>query len=144
MELLLADKGCLSLLANLSTIVACLTAIFTLIFSSCQFFVTQKSTRESQAVELFLKFNQLNVDQEKTSSDTSNLSNLWYGNCKFTITESLYEISHHSVTWQSTIIWMLDKQRDFIREGDFEVDTYSEKFRTFCKKSGFEIRRQRS
>lgn len=105
MELFLASKDCLSALANISTIAACLVAIVAL----WQVYTTQRSTCESQCVELFLKFNQLNIDQGITSTSQSDH---WYNNSKFAITESLFEIAPRSGPWRSTVRWMLERQRD--------------------------------
>ena len=132
MELFLASKDCLSALANISTIAACLVAIVAL----WQVYTTQRSTRESQRVELFLKFNQLNIDQGLTSTSQSDH---WYNNSKFAITESLFEIAPRSGSWRSTVRWMLEWQRDFIREGGFEVKSYSKKFREYCKDNNYEL-----
>lgn len=134
---------------------ASIVAICALIVGSHQFRLTQKSTRETQAVELLLKFNQLNIDQQKLdielppdSTDRQRIMNLrarndshlWYGNCKMAITEALFEISHHSPTWRSTLRWMLYMQKRFIQEGGFECETFSSEFRAFCKDEGLELR----
>jgi hypothetical protein len=125
--------------ADISTIAACVTAILALACSSWQFIATQKSTRESQAVSLFLKFNELNIAQGIQNSEKSNF---WYENSKFAITESLFEIAHKSETWRTTIRWMLNQQNVFIKDGGFDDVTYSEEFRKFCKECGFEPRRE--
>jgi hypothetical protein len=104
-------------------------------------------------VELLLKFNQLNIDQEKHAIEEDKKStvdegakkpngdpNLWYGNCKMAITEALFEISHQSPSWRSTLRWMLHMQMAFILEGGFDCETYSLEFRAFCKDEGLELR----
>lgn len=136
MNTCLAEIG-LPELSNIFTIVACVVTVITLIIGVWQFWITQRSTRESQAVELFSKFNQLNIDLENSGAVKSHH---WYKNSMFAITESLYEVSRHSKTWRSTIKWMLGQQRDFIIEGGFEVDSYSSNFRSFCKKHGYELK----
>jgi hypothetical protein len=128
----------LSSLANISTIAACFVAIVGFVFGVWQFSMTQKSTRESQAVELFSKFNQLNIDLE--NSEENYESHHWYRNSMFAITEALYEISRHSDNWEHTVKWMLCQQEKFIREGGFELNSYSPQFRDFCKKSGYELK----
>ena len=62
----------LSSFSDLSTIAASIAAILALTASSRQFRLTQKSTRESQSVELLLKFNQLNIDQHKLAIELAN------------------------------------------------------------------------
>ncbi|MBA3003596.1 MAG: hypothetical protein FP813_07080 [Desulfurivibrio sp.] len=126
-----------SLAANWSTIVACIVAVFALVLGARQFVETQKASREYQAVELFLKFNQLNIEQALSSNLESDH---WYNNSKFAITESLFEIAHKSESWASTIRWMLEQQEDFIRSGNFDVETYTKRFRDFCENHNCEIR----
>lgn len=126
-----------SMAANIATIVACIVAIVALILGTYQFIVSQKSSRESQSVDLFLKFNQLNIEQGITSSAESDH---WYNNGKFAITESLYNIAPKTNSWSSTLKWMLDQQEDFIRRGNFDVNTYSDDFRKFCKNHGLELK----
>ena len=137
----------LSSIADLSTIIASVVAVLALCISTLQFYYTQKSTRESQAVELFLKWNQLNIDQEKKAAEEGNMhineSNHWYGNCKMAITEALFETSHQSPAWKCTVGWMLQMQRDFIQEGGFDIHTYSPKFRAFCKGAGLDLKSSR-
>ena len=145
----------LSSFSDLSTIAASIAAILALTVSSRQFKLTQKSTRESQSVELLLKFNQLNIDQHKLAIELRNnpsidkhLTNtvvklntdLWFGNCKMAINKALFEISHQSPAWRSTMRWMLHMQKHFIREGGFECETFSSEFRAFCKSEGLELR----
>lgn len=128
----------LSDFANISTIAACIVATGSLIFGVWQFWITQRSTRESQAVELYSKFNQLNIGLE--SSEENKKSHDWYRNSMFAITESLYEVSKHSDTWQSTVKWMLHQQENFIKKGGFEVGSYAKDFRSFCKDNGYELK----
>ena len=123
--------------AHLFTIITCVTAIIALWIGICQFKETQESTRETQAVDLFLKFNQLNIDQKLSSTAESDH---WFDNSKFAITESLYLIACKQNSWLKTIVWMLFMQKDFITSGGFEVDTYSAHFAAFCKKNGYELK----
>lgn len=76
----------ISVAANISTIFACIVAAVTVVLGAIQFIATQRSAQETQAVELFLKFNQLNIEQGLSSSSASDH---WYNNSKFAITESL-------------------------------------------------------
>jgi hypothetical protein len=109
----------LSYLADLCTIIASITAVVALCVSAIQFYKTQKSTRGSQAVELFLKWNDLSAEQEKISAAertipaTLNPSH-WIGNNKMAITEALFELTHESREWKNTLRWMLEMQSDFI------------------------------
>lgn len=126
-----------SVAANVATILASVVAAISLIVGAIQFVATQKSSRETQAVELFLKFNQLNIDQGLA---TNSQSDHWYNNGKIAITESLYEVTHGSKSWESTVKWMLSQQEEFICGGDFEVESYSDRFQAFCKNNGYELK----
>ena len=126
-----------SVAADIATMIACIVAVIAVIMSASQFIATQKSSRETQAVELFIKFNQLNIEQRHSSN---HVSDHWYNNCKFAITESIYHIAYKSKGWVSTVKWMLDQQADFIHGEGFAVDSYSEIFRAFCKQNGYELK----
>jgi len=136
----------LSSWADLSTILASLTAVIALGVSAKQFYKTQQSTQETQAVELYLKWNDLSAEQEKIRlpknavNVTSNPSH-WIGNNKMAITEALFELTRESREWRSTLRYMLSMQSDFIFEGGFDVDTYSLDFRKFCSSEGFQLKR---
>lgn len=126
-----------SVAADISTIIACIVAVIAFVVGSLQFIATQRASRETQAVDLFLKFNQLNIEQGLSSNQKSDH---WYDNSKFAITESLYDVAYRTDTWVNTVKWMLDQQKDFIRSGDFAVDSYSERFRKFCQQNNYELR----
>lgn len=126
-----------SIAADISTIIAGIVGVFALTMSARQFIATQISSRETQAVDLFIKFNQLNIEQKLSSNDESDH---WYNNCKFAITESLYLIAHKQKNWLNTVKWMLAQQEDFINSGGFAVDTYSDRFVEFCKENNYELK----
>jgi len=100
-------SGQILIAANISTIIACIVAMLAVIIGVRQFNATQRSLRETQAVELFMKFNQLNIEQGLSSN---HVSDHWYNNSKIAITESLYEIAHKTESWKMTVKWMLDEQ----------------------------------
>lgn len=136
----------LSSLADISTILASIAAVVALWVSAIQFYKTQKSTRESQAVELFLKWNDLSAEQERiltterAANPTSNPTH-WIGNNKIAITEALFELAQESREWRNTLRWMLQMQSAYILEGGFDVDTYTREFGEFCKSEGFQLKR---
>ena len=147
MQTLFLATTCLETISSLSTIIACvatvaacIVAIVTLRTGIKQFEETQSATREAQAVDLFAKFNQMNSEPD---GGTNEESRRWKGNGKFAITEALYEIRKEQSNWLKTIKWMLCQQKDFIDEGDFELDTYSDDFRSFCENSGYKLRREK-
>jgi hypothetical protein len=104
-----------------------------------------KATRYTQAIDLFLKWNELKIEEAAMSpaahpSNQNGRSTHWYGNCKMAITEALYEVSHRSPSWVNTCKWMLKMQHGFIAEGGFDVNTYSPRFRKFCRSVGYGLK----
>ncbi len=141
----MTSDNSISYLADIAAILACLTAIVALIIGTLQFYLTQTSTRESQAVDLFLKWNELNIEEAGIGptalpNNQNGRSTHWYGNCKMAITEALYEVSHRSPSWVNTCEWMLKMQHSFIVEGGFDVNTYSPRFRKFCRSKGYGLK----
>lgn len=144
-RILMNSDNSISFWSDLSTILACITAMVALIIGTIQFYLTQASTRESQAVDLFLKWNELNIEEAGIGStappNNQNVRSIhWYGNCKMAITEALYEVSHRSPSWVKTCEWMLEMQHDFIAEGGFDVNTYCPRFKRFCRSRGYGLK----
>ena len=134
MNVFLTTGEILSSSADIATILGGGTAVFAFIFGLWQFTLTQKATRESQAVDLYIKWNQLNIDQarhqvsakEEASAASQALESNpdhWYGNCKIAITEALYELRGCSREWRSTIAFMLSQQEkaDIAYIGKFNI-----------------------
>ncbi len=135
----------LSSLADIFTIVASIITAVALYVSARQFYKTQISTREAQAIELFLKWNDLSAEQERSRPSEKSINSTlnpshWIGNNKMAITEALFELTRESREWRNTLIWMLEMQRDFILVGGFDVDTYSPAFREFCSSERLPLR----
>jgi hypothetical protein len=127
----------LSLAANVSTVLAAVIALAAVLIGSYQFVAAQKSSREVNAVDLFLKFNQLSLDQSVADNTEADF---WYNNSKLSVTESLYNIIIGIESWEHTVAWMLSCQAEFINEIDFCTNTYTKEFLSFLKAKGFELR----
>lgn len=132
-------------MADIFTIVASIITAVALYVSARQFYKTQISTREAQAIELFLKWNDLSAEQERSRPSEKSINSTlnpshWIGNNKMAITEALFELTRESREWRNTLIWMLEMQRDFILVGGFDVDTYSPAFREFCSSERLPLR----
>jgi hypothetical protein len=130
----------LSSWANWSTIAASVTAVLALTISAFQFYLTQRSSRESQAIDLYLKWNNLYIDEENNrhaaNKTTLNVeSSYWYDNCKLAITEALFEVTYGSREWSATVEYMLKRQGKSVSEDGLKWDTYSPRFRKLLRKS---------
>lgn len=122
--------------AEISVVITAITTLVALLATVRQFNRTQHFSLESQAVDLFAKFNNLSIDQNQSKNSNADR---WYGNSKFAITEALFEITKGENAWESTIVWMLEEQKPFIRSGGFVLKSYSTDFRNFCQTYGYEL-----
>jgi len=126
----------LPIAANVSTVMAAVTALVAVLIGSWQFIAAQKASREVNAVDLFLKFNQLSLDQSVADNQDADF---WYNNSKLSVTESLYNIIIGIESWEHTVKWMLDCQVDFINETSFATNTYTKEFLSFMRAKGFNL-----
>ena len=118
--------------ASISTIIAALVAIFAFWYgyeqfkqtqrmtleqfnetqrvTREQFNETQKATRESQAVELYVRYNELMKEGEKTPS-------FWVDNAGLSIAETIYILMRGDPGWEKTVRWMLSKHEQHLKRG---------------------------
>jgi hypothetical protein len=114
-------------------------------YLTVQFYWSQKVTRETQAIDLFYKWNEMSIEEERINdTDHSSIVNRkfrhWYDNCKLTIIEAQYEVSHRSTSWVKTCPWMLEMERNCILESGFNGNTYSPRFRRYCQSAGYGLK----
>lgn len=131
-------RGSIGEWAEISVVITAITTLIALLATVHQFNRTQLFTLEAQAVDLFARFNKLNIDQNQSRNSNTDR---WYGNSKFAITEALFELTKSDKAWESTLMWMLDEQKLFIKSGGFVLESYSTDFRDFCQKHGYELTR---
>jgi len=120
----------LSAAANISTITTALIAAVAIWFGTRQFSQTQRLMRETQAVELLIKFNELGA---KTNTDP--LRAFWSSNAQLTITESIHHLTRGNKSWDATVLWMLNSQSDFLQSTPIDCNTYSPSFLAVMKES---------
>ncbi|WAG77879.1 hypothetical protein LMK08_21320 [Metapseudomonas furukawaii] len=130
----------LNAISSLSTLVAALIAAITLIMGSCQFQQTQKLAQEtlhyeneSKAVDLYIKFNEINAKISEASEHGDNLN--WRKNNLLSITEALHNITETNENWLQTVEWMISVQREFLESNSFECETYTDSFIKILEKN---------
>lgn len=118
---------CLAGLSSVATILAVGLGLW-------QFWETQDLARENlaneremKAVELFVKFNEV---QEKLTKDGKKIEDVgyWSGNGLVAIAESISNFTHGNKSWDSTVSWMLDELAPFLIKNQLECKTYSPSF----------------
>ena len=131
--------------ANVATIVASLAATFALCLGYLQFHTTQELTREtlqlqldalehgreSKAIDLFLKFNEVQQGINNPAVSTSEEVKFWQQNLAITITESIYKLTENDQGWMATVAFMLREQRDFLEKHGLDCSTFLPSFIEF-------------
>jgi hypothetical protein len=84
--------------SSIATIIAAIVAIIAFYYGYKQFYETQQSARESQAVELYVKYNELMKDAP--SRDQS--SSFWRDNLGVGIAESIFLLRRGDKGWERT------------------------------------------
>jgi len=117
---------------EVSTILAAFAALIAILVGSRQFSETQRLTRETQAVELLVRFNELGIDRD---TDDPN-RRFWACNARLTITESVHHLTVGDKTWDATVHWMIRTQKNFLNSTRLYGSTYSDSFREILSTSG--------
>lgn len=135
----------LEIVAQVATTVAAVVATVALILGFIQFRETQlltrealnlqtntlKHEREAKAIDLFMKFNEIQQEMASQLTKRSRLQTqkeglFWRQNLSLSITESVFVLTEGDATWRATVVWMLEGQKDFIT--DLNCQTFSPAF----------------
>lgn len=126
--------------AHGATISASVVAVVLLFFGVYQFNETQtlaqenlRNEREMKAVELFVKFNELQEERVASTSDNAGEAAYWRGNTLVAITESIYNLSEGNASWKATVEWMLNVQEPYLIQNPPNCNTYSAEFSALLK-----------
>lgn len=117
--------------SDVATVVASLVAIVAFGVGLGQFSLTQQlarenlrlqaqaldDERESKAVELFLKFNELQQAVANKPLPPKGSAAFWNHNMLLGLTESVFRLTEGDRRWGETVEWMLSVQRPFL-EGE--------------------------
>jgi hypothetical protein len=100
-----------------------------------QFRHTQLLTREVKAVELFLKFNELNQQIAESKRSEEHDAVFWRRNAMVAITEAVFNLTQGNKSWEATVRWMFEVQKEFLTRQPFAGDTFSPGFVRLLKEA---------
>ena len=128
--------------AHIATVIASIVAVVTFSVGLYQFTETQKLSREnlrlqaatlnhereSKAVELFLKFNELQKEVAAKPLPRKGDAAFWHYNMMLALTESVFKLTEGDSGWRETVAWMLETQRPFLESVPQGCRTFVEPF----------------
>jgi hypothetical protein len=129
-------------IASISTIVASIVAVLAFLTGAFQFSRSQalvranlklqsdllSHERETKAIELFIKFNELMQTIIEKPLDSSSHEIFWQHNAMLAVTESIHKLTNGDKEWDNTVIWMLRKQGQFLTLHPIDGSTYTASF----------------
>lgn len=130
--------------ANLATVVAAVIAAIAMGLGYFQFNETQKLTRdalelqvsalkndrEMKAVELFLKFNEVQQELSAKPLPRRGEAAFWRHNALLVTTETVFRLTEGDTGWTETIDWMLEVQAPFLNQTEFRCKSFAAAFLT--------------
>ena len=128
--------------AHLATIVGAVVAAGALLVGVYQFTETQQMTRrnlelqmetlqherEMKAVELFLKFNEQQQGLAAKPPPRKGEAAFWRYNALLGTTEAVFKLTRGDEGWEETVSWMLEVQRPFLLQTEFNCKTFADDF----------------
>ena len=118
----------LDAIANVATIVASVVAVAALIGGLWQFKLTEETTREAKAIDLYLRFNEINGALPEYSTTRDPPDAFWRRNALVTFTESVFRLTAPDPGWREKVDWMILVQRPFLTSTAVNRRTYSQPF----------------
>jgi hypothetical protein len=125
-----------------ATIAASIVAVITFGLGYMQFRETQKATRETlhlerqtQAVDLFIKYNELMHNPLAVPTPTGTSNDFWQTNLAMSITEAIFNLAGDDPGWRNTVDWMLSQHTQFLQEQGLNCPTYNPKFIEFVEET---------
>src|SRR3712207_1749275 len=123
--------------AHGATITASVVAIFAFGLGYFQFKETQEATRETlslqgealdlqretEAVELFVRYNEV---MQASGANRSDEEGFWRGNLGIAISEAIFRLREDDAGWRETARWMLSHHQARLR--NLDCATYSAEF----------------
>jgi hypothetical protein len=129
-------------LSSLATIIAALVAMVAFGLGYKQFNETQQSTRktlslqrealemerESRAVDLFVKYNDLMREPRPKRMNRAPDADLWRSNLAIGIAESIFRLRRSDEGWKNTVEWMISQHSKFLGRRRLNCQTYDSEF----------------
>lgn len=112
---------------------ASFVAIIAMLSGLWQFKKTQRLVRETKAIDLFLKFNELNEQLSKIESSENKSMVFWQSNAMLAITETIFKLTEGDDSWRETVKWMLEIQDSFLIDTGINSKSYSPAFVSLMK-----------
>jgi hypothetical protein len=117
-----------TVVSAIATVAASIAAILTLWFGYQQFRQTQELERESQTVELFIKYNELMKDAQPDSPESEKEAAFWRENLSIGIAESIFKLRKEDAGWRETVRWMLSHHKEFLKQRGLNCETFDDEF----------------
>jgi hypothetical protein len=112
-----------TIISAIATVVASIVAVAAIGFGYQQFSQGHELERESKAVELFVKYNEL---MKETPSNAE--PNFWRDNLSVGIAESIFKLRRGDEGWEKTVRWMLSNHTEFLKREGLNCDTFDDDF----------------
>jgi hypothetical protein len=140
--------------ADLATVVGALVAVGVFLFGFHQFAETQemarrtlelqmetlKNDRELKAMELFLKFNEQEQELATKPPPRKGEAGYWRSNALLGTTEAVFRLTRGDKAWETTVSWMLEVQRPFLIQTEFDCSTFAADFVILMKKAAPDLK----
>ena len=125
--------------ANIATVFAALIAAGSFYYGYLQVKETQQEAREvlelqqnsfdqerdSRAVDLFLKYNEL---MGQTNSRAESIQNDWRENLAVSIAESVFRLRKDDSGWKETVAWMLSHHIEYLKKARLNCPSFDGDF----------------
>lgn len=103
------------------------TAVVALALSLRQFNATVDRERETRAVDLFVKYNELMRDAGQTAAGNPR-DRWWRSNLAIALAESIWRLRNDDSGWIATVKWMLKTEDSIKAVKDLDCSTYDPRF----------------
>lgn len=128
--------------AHCATIVAALVTVGGLYYGVTQFAKTQEDARrvyaqqeqaldqerDSKAMDLFVKYNELMSEAAPGKKSGEGGSNYWRDNLAIAIAESIFRFRRNDSGWKQTVVWMLSNHTSYLKKNGLNCPTYDPDF----------------
>ena len=112
--------------ANVSTIVAAITAAIALTLGYQQYKDTSEAQREADAVKLYLSYVEIQKEAAMTDLSQWKEAGFYYGNYTVVVAETIFLIQQDDTGWINAIKWMIENHSEYF--SSMKCGAFNEKF----------------